>query len=128
VRLRGAKPRAEVAALLREADVVVAPSIWTARGDREGIPVALMEAMASGVAVVASALSGIPELVTDGVDGLLVPPGDAAALADALQRLAVDESLRERLSAAGRERVLRDFDVRANTAALAREFLGERAA
>ena len=76
-----------VAQALAESDVLVAPSVPTRGGKREGIPVVLMEAMASGLPVVASRLSGIPELVTDGVDGLLVPPGDAAALADALAQV-----------------------------------------
>ena len=108
-----------VAAALRDADVLAAPSVPTRGGKREGIPVVLMEAMATGLPVVASRLSGIPELVTDGVDGLLVPPGDDAALADALARLAADPSLRARLGAAGRETVLRDFDVDRNAALLA---------
>jgi glycosyltransferase involved in cell wall biosynthesis len=108
-----------VAAALGEADVLAAPSVPTRGGKREGIPVVLMEAMATGLPVVASRLSGIPELVTDGVDGLLVAPGDAAALADALARLAADPRLRARLGTAGRERVMRDFDVDHNAASLA---------
>jgi glycosyltransferase involved in cell wall biosynthesis len=68
---------------------------------------------------VASRLSGIPELVTDEVSGLLVPPGDDDALADALERLAGDPALRARLGAAGRDTVLRDFDVDRNAATLA---------
>ena len=91
-----------VAAELAAADVLVAPSVPTRGGKREGIPVVLMEAMAAGVPVVASHLSGIPELVTDDVTGLLVPPGDDAALADALERLAADPDLRRTLGAAGR--------------------------
>jgi glycosyltransferase involved in cell wall biosynthesis len=108
-----------VAAALGEADVLAAPSVPTRGGKREGIPVVLMEAMATGLPVVASRLSGIPELVTDGVDGLLVAPGDAGALADALARLAADPAMRARLGAAGRERVVRDFDVDRNAASLA---------
>jgi glycosyltransferase involved in cell wall biosynthesis len=108
-----------VAAALGEADVLAAPSVPTRGGKREGIPVVLMEAMATGLPVVASRLSGIPELVTDGVDGLLVPPGDDTALADALARLADDPALRERMGAAGRDTVLRGFDVDRNAALLA---------
>jgi glycosyltransferase involved in cell wall biosynthesis len=108
-----------VAAALREADVLAAPSVPTRGGKREGIPVVLMEAMATGLPVVASRLSGIPELVTDEVDGLLVAPRDDASLADALARLAADPGLRARLGTAGRERVRRDFDVDRNAAALA---------
>jgi glycosyltransferase involved in cell wall biosynthesis len=81
-----------------------------------------MEAMSAGLPVVASRLSGIPELVEDGVSGLLVPPGDAAALADALRRLNDDPSLRRRLGSAGREKVLEEFDVRRNAAELVRRF------
>jgi colanic acid/amylovoran biosynthesis glycosyltransferase len=123
VELAGLLPRADVAARLRSAHTVVAPSVPTAEGKREGIPVVLMEAMASGVPVVASGLSGIPELVEDGVSGLLVPPGDPRALAQALRRLHGDPELRERLAGAGREKVVREFDVRANAAKLVRQIL-----
>ena len=119
VRLVGPKPRSEVAALLREADVLVAPSVPTRSGRREGIPVVIMEAMASGLPVVASRLSGIPELVEDGRTGILVVPGDAHAIADALIRLHQDPSLAQRLGAEARRRVLDEFDVGRNAARLA---------
>jgi colanic acid/amylovoran biosynthesis glycosyltransferase len=131
VTLVGRMTTHEVAAELAASDVLVAPSVPTKSGKREGIPVVLMEAMATGLPVVASRLSGIPELVTDGVDGLLVPPGDASALADALARLAADPALRARLGSAGRETVLAGFDVDRNAAALAariRESLERRRA
>jgi colanic acid/amylovoran biosynthesis glycosyltransferase len=118
VTLAGSLARADVAALLRSAHAVVAPSVPTAEGKREGIPVVLMEAMASGVPVVASGISGIPELVDDGVSGLLVPPRDPGALARALRRLHDDPGLGERLARAGREKVEREFDVRASAAKL----------
>jgi colanic acid/amylovoran biosynthesis glycosyltransferase len=108
-----------VATELAASDVLAAPSVPTQGGKREGIPVVLMEAMASGLPVVASRLSGIPELVTDGVSGLLVPPGDDDALAHALATLATDAPLRGRLGAAGRETVMREFDVDRNAAILA---------
>lgn len=119
VTLAGRMTSDAVAAELARSDVLAAPSVPTSGGKREGIPVVLMEAMAAGLPVVASRLSGIPELVTDEVSGLLVPPGDDDALADALERLAGDPALRARLGAAGRETVLRDFDVDRNAAALA---------
>jgi len=112
VELLGARTRPEIAAQLRRSDVLVAPSVPTSDGRREGIPVVLMEAMSSALPVVASRLSGIPELVEDEVTGLLAPPGDPAALAAALTRLHDDPELRRRLGTAGRERVLREFDLR----------------
>jgi glycosyltransferase involved in cell wall biosynthesis len=111
-----------VARLLQAAQVVVAPSVPSRDGRREGIPVVLMEAMASAVPVVSSRLSGIPELVEDGQDGLLTPPGDTAALADVLEQLYRDPGLRYRLGQAGREKVKREFDLYRNAAALARHF------
>jgi colanic acid/amylovoran biosynthesis glycosyltransferase len=118
VRLLGRRTRDEVAALLAEADVLVAPSVPTADGRREGIPVVLMEAMAAGVPVVASDLSGIPELVQHEQSGLLAPPRDSEALASALERLHADPDLRRRLAAAGRERVLAGFHLKRNAARL----------
>ena len=111
VRFAGACTRPQVVDLLRDADVAVVPSVETARGDREGIPVALAEAMCAGLPVVASDLSGIPELVADDRTGLLVPPGDASALAVALRRLSDDAALRERLGLAGRRAVLARYDL-----------------
>jgi glycosyltransferase involved in cell wall biosynthesis len=122
VSILGERDRVQIAALLNTAHVLAVPSVPTSSGKREGIPVVLMEAMSAGVPVVASRLSGIPELVEDGVSGLLVPPGDAPALADAIRRLHDDPSLRRRLAAAGREKVLEDFDVRRNAAELVRRF------
>jgi colanic acid/amylovoran biosynthesis glycosyltransferase len=122
VQLLGTRTRAEIAALLASTDVVVAPSVPTRAGKREGIPVVLMEAMASGVPVVASRLSGIPELVTDGHDGRLFPAGDATALADVLGELAADRALRRRLGDAGRATVLREFDIDTNAARLVEAF------
>jgi glycosyltransferase involved in cell wall biosynthesis len=83
--------------LLRDAECFAMPSL------SEGMPMALLEAMAYGMAIVASRAGGIPELVEDGVTGLLVDPGDPDALAAALTRLAADPDLRARLAAASRE-------------------------
>jgi colanic acid/amylovoran biosynthesis glycosyltransferase len=110
--------RSEVARAIRQADVVVVPSVPTQEGRREGIPVVCMEGMAGGAAVVASRISGIPELVKDGVDGLLVPPRDVTALAEALARLHRDPELRRRLAEAGRRRVAQDYDLDRSTAHL----------
>jgi len=113
VRFHGPQPRAEVLAHMRAAHVLVLASVLDRQGRREGIPVTLMEAMSCALPVVASRISGIPELVEDGRSGLLVPPGDAQALAAALERLAGDPELRGRLGRGGRARVERDFDLQA---------------
>jgi glycosyltransferase involved in cell wall biosynthesis len=115
----GRQPANEVRRVLRESDVLAAPSVPTPDGRREGIPVVLMEALAAGVPVVASDLSGIPELVIDGETGLLTPPGDSTAIAGALLRLARDPSLRMELAELGRSKVEREFNLTTNTAALA---------
>jgi glycosyltransferase involved in cell wall biosynthesis len=122
IRMDGAVTRPQLVELLREVDVLAAPSVPTARGKREGIPVVLMEAMAAGVPVVASNVSGIPELVEDGSTGLLVPPGDARALADALRRVHDEPDLARRLATRAREKVERDFDLEKSAAALVERF------
>jgi glycosyltransferase involved in cell wall biosynthesis len=95
----GFVPHKEVQRLLARAAVVVLPS------HREGLPMVLLEAMAHGRAVVATPVGGIPSLVEDGVTGLLVPPGDAKALREAIERLLVDPEFRRRLGEAARARV-----------------------
>jgi glycosyltransferase involved in cell wall biosynthesis len=114
----GRQTRQQIADRLRDSDVLAAPSVPTAEGRREGIPVVLMEAMASGLPVVASRISGIPELVEHDKTGLLIPPRDPNALADALERLSQDEELRAHLGNAGRERVVEEFDVDRNAGRL----------
>lgn len=120
--IHGGQPRPVVARRLAEADAAVLASHPTKEGKREGIPVALMEAMAAGLPVVATAISGIPELVESGSTGLLVPPRNSVALADALSRLAGDGELRCRMGRAGRKRVLRDFNLERNTLELVKLF------
>ena len=92
-------PRLDVPRILALADLFVLPSV------SEGMPIAIMEAMALGLPVVATAVGGVPELVVDGETGLLVPPRDPAALADAIRRVIDDEGDRKRLGEAGRARV-----------------------
>ncbi len=105
VTFEGRRDRHEIIELLHSADILVAPSVPTTDGRREGIPVVLMEGMASALPVISSRLSGIPELVQHEVNGLLTEPGDTAAIAAALQRLCEDADLRHRLGAAGRKMV-----------------------
>ena len=97
--------RDDVSALTSDLTLAVLPSIREAQG------ISLLEAMARGVPVVASAVGGIPEVVTDGVDGRLVPPGDSDALADAIVELLRDHELRLRLGEAGRRTVVDRFSI-----------------
>lgn len=106
--LTGALGQDRVREHYRHADIFVLPSF------AEGLPVVLMEAMAMGLPCLSTRIAGIPELIEDGVSGLLVPAGDAGALGHALSRLLTDAGLRRRLGRAGREAVVRDYDATAN--------------
>jgi glycosyltransferase involved in cell wall biosynthesis len=110
VEFLGALTQPEVAVEHRAADIFVQPSVVLADGDRDGIPNALLEAMASGVSVVATAVGGIPEVICDGITGLTVPPSDPAALACALGRLYDDPGLCRRLGTAGRAYAVEHLD------------------
>ena len=116
--LAGAQPRQRVAELLATADAFVLPSVITSSGKMEGVPVALMEALAMETPVVATDISGVSEIVEDGVTGCLVPERDPEALAAALRRLHDDPAWGAQLARAGRERVLREFDLDANVSRL----------
>ena len=105
-----------VARELAASDVLLLTSVTAANGDQEGIPVVLMEAMASGVPVIATRHSGIPELVEHERTGLLVDEGDDGGTADAIARLAADGPLGGRLAVAARARVERSFNLRRQAA------------
>lgn len=100
-----------------EVDAVVLPATRTPDGNYEGIPVALMEAMAAGVPVISTATGGIPELLGDG-GGIMLPEADPAALAAALGRLMAEPALRRDLGERGRATIAREFDADANARAL----------
>jgi glycosyltransferase involved in cell wall biosynthesis len=95
------------------------PSRISATGDRDGIPNVVLEAMAAGLPVVATRVSGIPEAVVDQVTGLLVPPDDVSSLANALGTLFADPERRAALGAAGRERIAHEFTVSVSSQRLA---------
>ena len=108
-RVRFTGPRADVPAVLDALDVFVLPS-WT-----EGMPITVLEAMAHGKPVVATAVGGTPELVADGETGVLVPPRDPERLAAAIRELLDDPEKARRLGEAGRERVASNFSEEAMT-------------
>jgi len=115
--LAGALERDAMAAALQAADVAVVPSVIDRAGNVDGLPNALLEALAAGRPVVASRVAGIPDVVTDGQDGLLVAPTAVGELAAALARLRDDPALRARLGAAARRSVTRTLSWDANVSA-----------
>jgi glycosyltransferase involved in cell wall biosynthesis len=108
VRMQGSLGEDAVARLLQRSHVFILPST----GLGEASPVAVMEAMACGVPAISSIIGGTPEMISAGVDGLLVPQADEQALADAITLLARDEVLRQALSNGARERAVSSFDCR----------------
>ena len=127
VELSGPLPREELIGLYRRAAVVAAPCLVAADGNRDGLPTVLVEALALGLPVVSTPVTGIPELVEDGRTGLLVPERDPEALAGALDRLLADRARAGALALEGRRRVERAFDLRRNVARL-RELFEEATA
>lgn len=122
VRLLGSLPNEDVSRLLESAHVFTLPCVIARNGDRDGMPIVLIEAMARGVPVVATNVIGLPELVRDGV-GVLVPPHDPAALAAALRRIAdAGPSGQEAMGRAGRRRVERELNADVGAAKLAALF------
>lgn len=118
VQLLGAKPSPEIAAAYREHDLFVLASVVADNGDRDGIPVVMMEAGAAGLPLVSTRVSGIPELVQHEKTGLLTPPKSPLALADAMTTLAHDPALRHSLGRGASRLVLAEFDVEKNAARL----------
>lgn len=123
VDLRGECGQPELLALYRSATVFALACRVADDGDRDGIPNVLVEAMAAGLPVVSTSVSGIPELVRHEESGLLVPPEDPERLAEAIARLVGDESLRSRLARQGRADTTRGFDPVTNARRMA-ELLG----
>jgi glycosyltransferase involved in cell wall biosynthesis len=120
--LTGALRHPEVVALLGQARAFVLPCVVAPDGDRDGIPNVILEAMASGLPVISTPVSGIPEVVRDGETGFLVPEHDPTAVADAAARLIADPELASRLGAAGRAFVREEFDLDRNVERLLSRF------
>ena len=109
----GALPAAEVAKLLGQSDVLLAPSVVDARGDRESGLIVVKEASASGCVPIGTLHGGIPDIIDDGITGYLVPERDEAALAARLTALLDEPALRARMAAAARAKMEREYDNRA---------------
>ncbi len=122
VTLPGACSQQELIPELQRADLFALASFVTDDGDRDGVPNVLVEAMACGLPVVSTTVAGIPELVKTGENGVLVPPRDVAALADALAKLLRDPAERARMARAARRTVVEHFDLHAAAQQIARLF------
>jgi len=118
VKLLGARPNDQLTELFSRASLFLMPCVKKSDGNMDGIPVAMMEAMTCEVPVVSTAISGIPELVEDGVTGRLAPENDVDALVQILQELLGDMDKIEQFGKAGRQRVLKDFCISENAAKL----------
>jgi colanic acid/amylovoran biosynthesis glycosyltransferase len=116
VRLDGVLNQDQLKALYQESDIFALASL------AEGVPVVLMEAMAMGIPCVATRITGIPELIENGQDGLLVPPSDVLQLSTAIAQLMDDPVLRERIAKAGRSKVIEKYNLSKNVALLAEVF------
>lgn len=119
VTFAGAKPQDVVIEAMRAADLFVLPCKEGDAGDRDGLPNVVMEAATQGLAILSTDFAGVPEFITDGVNGRLVPPKDRPALAEAMAGLAGDPALRARLGAAALERVRTAFSFEAGVAEIA---------
>lgn len=129
VTLLGALEQARVLELHQKSDIFALACVVDRNGDRDGIPVVLMEAMACEVPVVTTSVAGIPELVHDGQTGLLVKERDVPDLADALEKLILDQTMRRRLGKKARQTVLDGFQIQDSAAKLAsifRQVSGQR--
>lgn len=115
IKLHGAVTQEELRDIFKNATVFALPCLVVDNGDRDGIPNVLVEAMSMRVPVISTDISGIPELIDNNVNGLLVPEKNAEAMADAIERLLLDSVLRQQLADAGRDRVCKDFDSQVTT-------------
>lgn len=120
--LDGVLDSSKVKTMLNKADLFVQPSVWNDKDGQDGIPLVLMEAMASGVPVISSNISGIPELVKEGKTGLLTQPGNVEELSRKILTLLTDKDLQSRLTAVGKKKIEEEFDVVKNVEKLIEVF------
>ncbi|MCB0359345.1 MAG: glycosyltransferase, partial [Bdellovibrionales bacterium] len=118
VKFAGDLPNETAAAIMSQASVFLLPCVLAKNGDRDGTPTALAEAQFLKTPVVSSKFSAIPELVEDGVTGILTEPGNVSEIADALSALLADAPLRVSMGEAGRKKIVNEFNIQASTAHL----------
>ena len=122
VRVLGARPQSDIIEIVRSATVFAAPCIVGSDGNRDGLPTVLLEAMALGTPCVATEVTAIPEVVRDGVTGLLVRERDVPGLANAIERLLDDRNLRATLALAARRLIEEEFNIDTNAGRLRASF------
>lgn len=129
VEFAGTLDQKDLIPLYNKAGIFTLPCVVVSGGDRDGIPNVIVEAMAMELPVVSTTVSGIPEVVENNADGILVKPNDSEELAYAIKKLLLDEGLRIALGKRAREKVLKEemFDGRKNGAKIAGMFLNRRA-
>jgi len=125
LQMRGTVTQKEIKELSERATVFAAPSVIAKNGDRDGIPNVVIEAMARGVPVVATEVSGIPEVIIDQKTGILVPPHDEIAIAKAFERLFLDQALCAQLARNARCRIEANFDMEKTAVQLRKLFPGD---
>lgn len=110
VTVHGRLPHEEALALVRQADIMLHHAVTSSiDGDAEGLPVSIIEAMSAGVPVIATRHEGIPELINDGINGVLIGERDVHGMSLAIERLAADVVRRQRLGAAARHSIIHDY-------------------
>jgi colanic acid/amylovoran biosynthesis glycosyltransferase len=124
IHLAGPRPLTYVQQAIRQAAVLAVPSVTASTGDRDGLPMVLLEAMALGTPCVASSVTGIPEAIWNGETGLLVPERQPETLASALQRLLSDVDLGIETACAARKLIEDEFEIHRNAAILREVFSG----
>lgn len=111
INFRGGVSDSELKHYYENADMFILPCVIAGNGDRDGIPVAIMEAMAMELPIISTMVSGIPELVADGISGILVPQRDEAAIAVAILKLSKDKDLRHRMGENGRKIINKKYNI-----------------
>lgn len=122
IRIEGVLDNNRIKHLMHDSTAFILPSVWDKQDGQDGIPVVLMEAMASGIPVVSSSISGIPELIEDGKTGLLAEPGNIDQLSQKILQLLSDKEMQSRLSQAGRRKVEEEFNIEKSVEKLIRVF------
>lgn len=125
IQLVGALPQEALVELMESASLAVLPCIVTQSGDRDGLPTVLLEAMAKALPIITTRVSGGPEIVDHNTTGLLCAPGDAVALADAIERLVCDPQMARNMGQRGRIRAQDRFDLHTNVATLKEHFTNQ---